>query len=266
MASRLTAWALDLDGVIWRGDRTVPGAPEAVDRLRRAGIPIAFVTNSALRTPAQVAEKLAHHGIDDTEHLVITAAMAAATLVDPGERVLAVGSEGLLGALDDRGVELATSGPADAVVVGIRTDFDYDNMTVAMRAIRGGARFIATNDDPTFPDADGLLPGNGALVASIATASGVDPVVAGKPHDAIAALVRDHLGSVGLMVGDRPDTDGLFARSVGYEFGLVLSGVVTADDLPVAPEPDLIADDLLSMVIASLDAAEGDSSESSTGS
>jgi len=226
----------------------VPGAPEAVERLRRAGVRIAFVTNSAQRTPAQVAEKLAHHGIDDTEDLVITAAMAAATLVEPGERVLAVGSDGVFQALVQRGVEVVTSGPADAVIMGLRTDFDYSHMTTAMQAIRGGARFIATNDDSTFPDADGLLPGNGALVASVATASGVRPVVAGKPHSPMVDLVRTSLGIDGLMVGDRAETDGLFAKSLGYRFGLVLSGVVGADDLPVNPIPDLVADDLLALV------------------
>jgi len=234
--------------VIWRGSRTVPGAPEAVERLRRAGTHLAFVTNSAQRTPSQVAEKLAQHGVPDAEDLVITAAMAAATLVSPGDRVLAIGSDGLIEALSDRGVESVSSGRIDAVIVGLLTDFDYSHMTAAMKAIRAGARFIATNDDSTFPDADGLLPGNGALVASVATASAVDPIVAGKPHAPMAELVREFLGADGIMVGDRADTDGQFARRVGYRFGLVLSGVVGADDLPVDPAPDMIFDDLSAMV------------------
>ena len=226
----------------------MPGAPEAVERLRRAGTHLAFVTNSAQRTPAQVAAKLARHGVPDAEDLVITVAMAAATMVSPGDRVLAVGSDGLFEALSDRGVETVTSGRIDAVIMGLLTDFDYSHMTAAMKAVRSGARFIATNDDSTFPDADGLLPGNGALVASVATASAIDPTVAGKPHAPMAELVRDFLGGDGIMVGDRADTDGQFARRVGYEFALVLSGVVGADDLPVDPEPDMIFDDLLAMV------------------
>lgn len=215
--------------------------------MRDAGIPIAFVTNSAMRTPAQVAEKLAYHGIDDAESEVITAAMAAATMIEPGERVVAVGSDGLTAALTEAGAEVVPEGPADAVVVGITMNFDYRDMTRAMRAIDGGARFIATNTDTTYPSHDGLLPGNGALVGSIAIATSVEPRVAGKPHDPIAALVRDRLGDVGIMVGDRPDTDGLFAEAVGYEFGLVLSGVTTRADLPVIPAPVMIADDLLSL-------------------
>lgn len=253
MERRLTGWALDLDGVIWRGTETVPGSPEAVRQLREAGVRIAFVTNSAQRTPKQVAAKLASHGIDDAEHEVITAAMAAATMVHPGERVLAVGGDGVREALTEVGVEIVDSGPADAVVMGIDPTFDYDAMTRAMRCIDSGARFIATNTDATFPAADGLLPGNGALVAAVATATGQTPDVAGKPHDPIAALVRERLGSEGLMVGDRPETDGLFARSVGYRFGLVLSGVVAEADLPVEPNPDHTATDLAAMVSAVLD-------------
>lgn len=234
--------------MVWRGTETVPGSPDAVARLRAAGIPIAFVTNSAQRTPAQVAEKLAHHGIPDAEREVITAAMAAATLVRAGERVLAVGTDGVRHALADAGVEIVHDGPADAVVMGIDQTFDYDAMTRAMHAIDGGARFIATNTDSTFPTADGLVPGNGALVASVATATGRVPEVAGKPHEPIAALVRARLGADGVMVGDRPETDGLFAAAVGYRFGLVFSGVTQRADLPVEPTPDHTAADLATMV------------------
>ncbi|MEZ5244667.1 MAG: HAD-IIA family hydrolase [Acidimicrobiales bacterium] len=248
MGGQLTAWAIDLDGVIWRGTETVPGAPEAIELLRRDGAPLAFVTNSAARTPRQVAEKLASHGIPDAEDFVVTAAMAAAAMVEPGQRVLMVGSDGLRQALLERGADLVESGTVDVVAVGITPDFDYAAMTAAMRAVRSGARFIATNDDATFPDADGLLPGNGALVAAIATCAEQVPEIAGKPHAPIAAFVRDRLGDTGIMVGDRPETDGRFAVSVGYDFALVLSGVVGVGDLPVEPTPQFVADDILSLV------------------
>ena len=126
-------------------------------------------------------------------------------------------------------------GPADAVIMGITQAFDYDMMTRAMHAIADGARFIATNTDSTFPMADRLVPGNGALVAAVATATGLKPEIAGKPHHPIAELVRAQLGPSGLMVGDRADTDGLFAGVVGYDFALVLSGVTTEADLPTDP-------------------------------
>lgn len=238
--------------MVWRGTETVPGAPEAIERLRRADVPFAFVTNSAARTPAQVAEKLAAHGIPDAEDAVITAAMAAAAMIDPGARVLVVGGDGLHHALAGCGAEVVapSAAPAtvDVVVVGITTDFDYHVLTAAMRAIRAGARFVATNDDATFPDATGLLPGNGALVAAVATCAGVAPEIAGKPHAPIAGFVRDRLGPVGVMVGDRPETDGRFAASVGYDFGLVLSGVVGPGDLPVEPTPRYVAADLMTLV------------------
>lgn len=231
----------------------MPGAPKAIEELRRQDVPFAFVTNSALRTPAQVAEKLAFHGVPDAEEFVITAAMAAAAMVEPGARVLAIGSDGLRQALHDRGADVVdhrseVSGKFDAVALGIALDFDYRSMTSAMRAIRDGARFIATNDDATFPDADGLLPGNGALVAAIAACAERPPEIAGKPHAPIAAFVRERLGGTGIMVGDRPETDGLFATSVGYDFALVLSGVVGPGDLPVEPTPRFVADDILSLV------------------
>ncbi|MEM9133781.1 MAG: HAD-IIA family hydrolase [Actinomycetota bacterium] len=246
----MTAWALDLDGVVWRGSETVPGAPEAIAHLRSVGAPLAFVTNSAVRTPAEVGEKLARHGIPDATELVVTSAVAAARLLEAGERVVMIGSRGLHAAIEEQGAEVVTDGPADAVIVGLTHELSYDDIARAMAAIRGGARFVATNDDATFPDADRLLPGNGSIVAAVATASGVEPVVAGKPHPTITDLVRDRLGTDGIMVGDRPETDGLFARALGYRFGLVLTGVITADDLPVEPDPDVIEPDLAALVEA----------------
>jgi 4-nitrophenyl phosphatase len=207
-----------------------------------------FVTNSALRTPAQVGDKLARHGIPDAADLVVTSAMAAASLVEPGERVVVVGSEGLTDAVTERGAEVVPDGPADCVLAGLSPTFGYDDITRAMHAIGAGARFIASNADATFPDAGRFLPGAGSIVAAIATASGLEPIIAGKPHDTIVAFVRARLGATGIMVGDRPETDGLFARALGYRFGLVLTGVVGPDDLPVEPEPDHIGADLAALV------------------
>lgn len=244
----MTAWAIDLDGVIWRGSESVPGSAEAVAKIRQQGLPLAFVTNSALRTPAQVAAKLAKHGIPDAEDMVITAAMAAACLVEPNERVLVIGSEGLAVAIEQRGAELVDAGPCDAVVVGITDRFDYDMLSKAMAAINAGARFVASNDDSSFPTESGLIPGAGALVAAVEVASGVQPQIAGKPHETMMQLVHRQLGTNGIMVGDRADTDGLFAKVLGYDFALVLSGVVTKRDLPVEPTPATIHSDLAELV------------------
>lgn len=196
-----------------------------------------------------MAEKLASHGIGDAADLVVTSGMAAASMIPAGVRAYVIGSPGLRAELQVRDVELVGDrAPADVVVVGISADFDYEALTSAMRAVRAGARFIATNDDATFPDANGLLPGNGAIVAAVATATGVEPEIAGKPHQAMAELVRAKLGSSGIVVGDRPETDGMFARSMGYRFGLVLSGVTALEDLPVDPTPDVVADDLADLL------------------
>jgi 4-nitrophenyl phosphatase len=245
-----TVWVLDLDGVVWRGDEPVDGSSEAVAALRDRGERVVFVTNNALRTRAQVAEKLARHGIADAAAEVFTAAMAAAGLVEPGERVVACGAEGVNDELTRRGAVVVEEGPADAVVVGLRLDFDYDLLTRAMLAVRAGARLIATNDDPTYPHDDGLLPGNGALVAAVERASGVEAIVAGKPHPPMAALVLSHVGPGrrGVVVGDRPDTDGRFARALGYQYARVLSGVTSRADLPVEPMPESVSEDLASVV------------------
>jgi 4-nitrophenyl phosphatase len=235
-------WVFDLDGVIWLGDEPIAGARDAVATLRAGGAEVLFVTNMSALPVGEVEAKLARHGIDGTGR-VVTSAIAAASLLEPGTRAVVCAGPGVREALEARGVTVVAGGPADAVVVGYHRDFDYERMTVAARAVWGGARLIGTNDDATYPTPDGLVPGGGAILASIATATGVTPEVAGKPHAAICDLVRRRLGPTGVMVGDRPDTDGGFARALGYRFALVLTGVTTRADLPVVPAPDLVASD-----------------------
>lgn len=233
-------WVFDLDGVIWRGDEPIAGAAQAIGTLLAGGADVLFVTNMSAVPVAEVEAKLARHGIDGRGR-VVTSAQAVATLVHPGERVLVCAGDGVREVLVARGATVVDEGPADAVVVGWHRDFDYARMTAAARAVWGGARLLATNADATYPTAEGLLPGGGAILASIATATGATPEIAGKPHAAIVDLVRDRLGATGFMVGDRADTDGAFARALGYRFVLVLTGVTTAADLPVDPAPDLVA-------------------------
>ncbi len=118
---------------------------------------------------------------------------------------------------------------------------------------RSGARLIGTNDDPTYPTPAGPVPGGGALLAAVAVAAGVRPEVAGKPHAPMVALARGRAGNGPLtVVGDRPSTDGGFARALGARFALVLSGVTAAEDLPVEPRPDVVAADLATLVTAAL--------------
>jgi 4-nitrophenyl phosphatase len=243
-------YVLDLDGVVWLGEQPIPGAAGAIGALRASGERVVFVTNNSSPMVADQERKLERMGITATGD-VVTSAMAAATLLEPGARVLVCAGRGVTEAVERRGAVAVPDDTASAVVVGLKRDVDYDDLRLATRAILGGARFIATNDDRTYPTPDGPIPGSGALVAAISYATGVEPVVAGKPHAPMAALVTAEvgaLGGVGTVVGDRAETDGLFARRLGFRFALVLSGITTAADLPVEPAPDVVADDLATLV------------------
>jgi HAD superfamily hydrolase (TIGR01450 family) len=247
------AWLLDLDGVIWLGPVGIPGAAAAVAELRGRGERVAFITNNSYAPAAEVAAKLDTLGIPADDD-VITSAQACATLVAPGEQVLVCGGPGVHEAVEGRGA-VAVDGlderPVDAVIVGYHRAFDYERMRVAAAAVRRGARLLATNDDATFPTVAGPIPGNGSILAGIALAAGSPSVVvAGKGYPPMTELVRHRYGADGWMVGDRPDTDGRFAASIGYRFALVLSGVTTPADLPVVPEPELVAAHLAAAVAA----------------
>jgi 4-nitrophenyl phosphatase len=176
---------------------------------------------------------------------VVTSAQAAASLLAPGETALVCGGPGVVEAVEARGAVAISEGAADAVLVGLHQTFDYWRMQAANAAIRGGARFIATNEDATYPTPDGPIPGAGALVAAVATASSVEPIVAGKPHRPMADLVRDrcgHLfsGSTAIVVGDRWATDGLFAETIGCRFAMVRTGVTApGEPLPGVPAVDV---------------------------
>ena len=238
----------DLDGVIWLSHQPIPGSVEAIASLRAAGHRVLFVTNnSSARVDVQEAALLAI-GIPATGD-VLTSANAAALLIEPGERVLVCGGEGVIEAVVGRGAVVVAVGTehADAVIVGFHRTFDYEAMLQASRAVRNGARLIGTNDDATYPTPDGPIPGGGAILASIVTASGVAPIVAGKPHEPMAALVRATIGESAarsaVMVGDRPETDGLMATTLGCWYAHVESGV-TAPGTHVTPLPDLIQPNL----------------------
>jgi HAD superfamily hydrolase (TIGR01450 family) len=246
-ASRPVAWVLDLDGVIWLADQPLAGAADAVARLRAAGERVLFVTNNSFAPVGDQEAKLERFGIP-AHGDVVTSAMAGATLVEPGERVLVCGGPGIVEAVSARGAEPVRDGDADVVAVGFHRDFDYERLRVAMQAIRRGARLVATNDDATYPTPDGPIPGGGSIVAAVAYASQTTPTVAGKPHPPMAELVRALVGDAGTVVGDRPDTDGAFAVTLGYRFALVLSGVTSKEDLPVTPSPDVVADSLAALV------------------
>ncbi|MGH9150029.1 MAG: HAD-IIA family hydrolase [Acidimicrobiales bacterium] len=241
-------WLLDLDGVVWRAERALPGAPEAIGRLRQQGQRVVFVTNNSSGTVGEYLAKLDWLGIPTDAADLLTSAQAAAAMLEPGSTALVCAGPGVHEALDRRGVRTVLDGDADVVVVGWHRDFNYARLTAAFLAVDRGARLLGTNDDATYPMEGGLVPGGGAILAAVAFAAGVAPEVAGKPHEPMAALVAGRAPDARIMVGDRSSTDGLLARRLGVPFALVLSGVTGPGDLPVDPEPDEVAADLQALV------------------
>lgn len=247
----------DLDGVIWRGERAVPGSAAAVHALRKAGLRFAYLTNNSNLTIADYVDKLRGLGIDVEAGDVLSSAQAAgetlASELAPGSRVLVCAGFGVRAALEAVGLKPVDEGDAAAVVVGWHREFDFERLDRASAAVRAGARFLATNLDATYPLPEGLLPGSGALVAAVATASGREPEVVGKPEAATVAMVRRRLGEAGLVIGDRASTDGALADALGWPFALVLSGVTTREGGPGEeavpdPPPPYVADDLVTLV------------------
>jgi 4-nitrophenyl phosphatase len=229
----------------------IAGSVHAIESLRQAGHRVLFVTNNSYSVVSDQEDALAKIGID-ARNDVITSSQAAGSLLRKGERVLLGGGPGAVEAIRSAGAILAgrsddhlniesvtaemrseTDQSFDVVMVGYHPTFDYRGLTRLSHAVRGGARLIATNDDATYPTPHGLIPGGGSILAAVVAASGVEPIIAGKPYEPIADLVRRVLGITDLsdawMVGDRPSTDGLFAQTVGCKFAQVLTGISSAD-------------------------------------
>jgi glycerol 3-phosphatase-2 len=237
---------LDLDGVLWRGETPIPGAADAVAALRDAGRRVCFLTNNSSNPTAAVVAKLSGMGVAAVPDDVLSSAQAAAALLAtdlaPGARVLVCAGPGVEEALLAAGYDPVANdreleAPVAAVVCGFHREFDFARLDRAAAAVRDGARFVATNADATYPGEHRVLPGAGSLVAAIATASGRAPEVAGKPEAATVALVRTRLGADGIMVGDRPSTDGLLATRLGWPFAMVLSGIGGHDPSEPVPDP-----------------------------
>ena len=241
----------DLDGVVWLAHQPIPGSVRAIASLREAGIRVVFVTNNSFSTYEEQVAALGSIGISAAGDIV-TSAMSAATAMKSDWRVLVCGGRGLIEEVSrvTKDVVVAynepmASGDFDAVVVGFHREFNYQVLTDALTAVRGGAVLIGSNDDPTYPTPNGPIPGGGSILAAIEKASGVTPTVTGKPYGPMAKLVRELCGDVTpeemVMIGDRSDTDGGFARTLGSRFAMVLSGVMTAAD---AVDADIVAPDL----------------------
>lgn len=232
----------DLDGVVYLGPVAVPRAAEGIAELRGRGVHVGFVTNNAARPPRVVAEHLTSLGIPSTADDVVTSAQAAAHLIverfGVGATVLAVGGEGVLEAIAERGLRAVRSADESplAVMQGFGFGLTWQELNEAAIAINRGAHWVATNDDPTRPTDRGLVPGNGAAVAAVQMAVTARPEVAGKPY---RPLMDDTVSRLGarrpVFVGDRLDTDITGAVNAGLDSLLVLSGSHGPAELLAAP-------------------------------
>jgi glycerol-1-phosphatase len=254
LRERFGALLLDLDGTLYRGNVVVPGAPEALSSDSSSEV-LVYVTNNASRSAASVAEHLAGMGFTATEDDVVTSAQAAAhVLADrlaPGSTVLVVGTDDLAAEIAHVGlrpIRRFDDDRPDAVVQGHSPQTAWPDLAEASFALRAGALWVAANTDATLPLERGLAPGNGAMVTALRAATGLEPVVAGKPF---APLLEDALTRAGtrsaLVVGDRLDTDIDGAHCVGLESLLVLTGVSTLADLAEQPAdrwPTYVSDTL----------------------
>ncbi len=244
----------DLDGVVYIGGIAIPGAPEALERAKRSGAHVAYVTNNASRTPAAIAALLDGMGAPVTEADVVTSAQAAARLLadklPPKSKVLVIGATALRLAVRERGlvpVSTARDNPA-AVVQGFGPGIDYGMLAQGGLAVNAGALFVATNADSTIPNALGTAPGNGSLLKVIEYATGKTPIVAGKPEPPLhhESVIRTGAKRP-LVVGDRLDTDIEAAHNTGTDSLLVLTGVDNPRSATLAPRnrrPTYIAETL----------------------
>ncbi|MEA2393635.1 MAG: 5-nucleotidase [Solirubrobacteraceae bacterium] len=226
---------MDMDGVLVHEDEAIPGADRFLARLRELGLPFLVLTNNSTYTRRDLAARLRASGLDVPEEAIWTSALATAHFLEeqrPGGSAFVIGEVGLTTALHQSGYTLTDRSP-DYVVLGETRTYSFERITQAIRLIVAGARFIATNPDPTGPSPDGPLPATGSVAALISRATGVDPYYVGKPNP---LMMRSALNAIDAhsettaMVGDRMDTDVVCGIEAGLETILVLSGVTTRQE------------------------------------
>ncbi|MGB9359627.1 MAG: HAD-IIA family hydrolase [Acidimicrobiia bacterium] len=240
---RSKTFVFDLDGVVYVDHIGVPGAGETLEYLERAGHQVLFATNNSSRDVASVVENIRNRtGFEALPEAVVTSGVAAAELLrNDGETCLVLGSDGLERTLEAAGIAVTSDhATATALVVGLDRGLSYDRLAGAVLAVRRGARFVATNDDATYPMPDGQYPGCGAIVAAVERSTGVTPTVCGKPNAPMRALIERKIVNADVwMVGDRPGTDLALAARAGWGKILVLTGVTgVVEDLVPELRPD----------------------------
>ncbi|MDZ4158709.1 MAG: HAD-IIA family hydrolase [Anaerolineaceae bacterium] len=251
----IRALILDMDGVLWRGSEPIGDLPAIFESLRSRELKVVFATNNSTKSVAQVQKRLKGFGVEIEPWQVITSAMAAAHLLHcifpQGGAVYIIGMDGLVHHLEEHGFYHAEENVI-AVVAGLDIHFSYEKLRRANNHLRAGARFIATNPDPTFPRPGGLDPGAGSIIAAIQAASQTEPLIAGKPFTTMMEMALERLNlspEQTLVVGDRLDTDISGGKRAGCRTALVLSGAVAPQELEQWQNPpDLIAPNLTALL------------------
>ncbi len=251
--SALRGLILDMDGVLWAGESPLPGMPDFFHFLRERGIRFVLATNNASLTIASYIQKLARMGVAIAPEEILTSATATAeylkSVCRPGERAYVIGEEGLIRAVESAGVQVATDSlNAEYVICGMDRNLTWDKLANATITLHRGARFIGTNGDVTFPTERGIAHGNGAILAALTAASGIQPKIIGKPYPAIMQMAVARLGlpkARVAAVGDRLETDILGATNAGLKSLLILTGVTSRKELGKSGiRPTWVIDDL----------------------
>ena len=230
----------DMDGVLVHEGQLIPGADDFIRRLQETGTPFLVLTNNSIYTQRDLQFRLQHTGIEVPVESIWTSALATAAFLDhqrPGGSAYAIGEAGLTTALHEIGYVLTDSEP-DYVVLGETRTYSFSTVTRAIRLIREGARFVATNPDPVGPSAEGVLPATGAVAAMISRATGVEPYYVGKPNPLMMRAALNRLGAHSestVMIGDRMDTDVLAGVEAGMRTVLVLTGITQAGEIDRFP-------------------------------
>lgn len=248
------SWLMDMDGVLVREEHPIPGADVFLGRLHERGLPFLVLTNNSIYTRRDLSARLAVSGLRVPEDAIWTSALATADFLDqqrPGGTAFAIGEAGLLTALHQVGYTLTERSP-DYVVLGETRTYSFERITQAIRLIAGGARFIATNPDPTGPTPEGPLPATGSVAALISRATGVSPYFIGKPNP---LMMRSALNAINAhsettaMVGDRMDTDVVSGLEAGMHTVLVLTGSTRREHAEAFPyRPSRIVDSIADLV------------------
>jgi len=253
--ANITHLIIDMDGVLYRGNKPLPRLQEFMAFLRHRPVSFMLVTNNSTRTRQQYADKLARMGVQVRPAEVLTSGQATARFLahdyPPGTRVHVFGEDSLRQALQDEGFVVAEE-DVDLVVASMDRAVTYEKLQRATRLIRGGARFVATNLDPTSPGEEGLRPGTGSLVAALATASETKPFAVGKPEPTMFRLALEAMAArpeTTAVLGDRVDTDLVGGRRAGCQTIGVLSGSSSRAEME-AFGPDFLFQDIADLLAA----------------